>query len=158
MVESFPRVLRCKAPVPALPVPVSRLAGHACAVNRQAFPASSVCRVHKLSKCCFLSIACSRSSGVRDRIFLSRHTARKNAATFDAHKRHYRRTLCTGFFVCRACKNRLSVRCGRCHCFYREGCCLHQDFPTAVALAQTTAHQANRHALFSQAPQPHPPS
>ena len=110
MVESFPRVLRCKAPVSALPVPVSRLAVHACAVNRQAFPASSVCRVHKLSKCCFLSIACSRSCGVRDRIFLSRHTACKNAATFDAHKRHYRRTLCSGFAVCRAHRYRADHR------------------------------------------------
>jgi hypothetical protein len=40
MVESFRRALRCKAHVSALPaVPVSRLAVHACAVNRQAFPA-----------------------------------------------------------------------------------------------------------------------
>ena len=61
--------------------------------------ASSVCRVHK---CYPLGIACSRSCGVRARIFLSRHTACSNTAAFDAHKRHYRRTLCTGFVVCRA--------------------------------------------------------
>lgn len=61
--------------------------------------ASSACRVHK---CYPLGIACSRSCGVRARIFLSRHTACSNAAAFDARKRHYRRTLCTGFVVCRA--------------------------------------------------------
>ena len=56
-------------------------------------------------------------------------------------------SLCIGFFVCRACNNRLSVRCCCCCHFHREGCCLPQEFATALALALTTAQSANQRLL-----------
>ena len=56
------------------------------------------------------------------------------------------RSLCIVVFPCRECTNRLSVRYGRRFCFCFEGCCLLQEFAT-VALAQTTAQQANQRLL-----------